>query len=63
MYKLALERSPNDKVILNSIGGVYEKLGDLQNALEYFDKVIVLDSSFKAAFYNKGLVLMKKKEI
>jgi tetratricopeptide (TPR) repeat protein len=38
----------NDPVILEHIGDVYEALDDTENALQYWDKALELDSSNQA---------------
>ncbi len=43
----------------NSIGKIYYKLKDYQNALRYFNDAIKLDSDDDSFFYNKGITLIK----
>jgi Flp pilus assembly protein TadD len=51
---------PKNARYLNSLGAVYGLLGDTKKEREFYEKAIVADDSYSAAFYN--LALLEKAE-
>nr|YP_009398156.1 hypothetical protein [Thaumatella adunca]ARW67342.1 hypothetical protein [Thaumatella adunca] len=45
-YTKALFFSPSDTKILFRLASTYDKLGDINNATQFFNQVIILDSSY-----------------
>ena len=51
-----LDRQPNDTFLLYGIGMEYKKLDDLPRAIEFFNKVLAVDSGYCYAYYQRGQV-------
>ena len=60
----AKELSPDFIFCDFNIGNTYLKMREYKNAIEYYNVVIVADSEFKEAYYNRGLtyIYLKEKE-
>src|SRR5437016_6966866 len=52
-----LKRQPTDTFLLYGVGMEYKKLNDSARAVEYFDKVLAIDSGYCYAYYQRGQVL------
>ena len=59
-YQLALEHDPRSAQIHNLIGGALANLGQLDRALDAFDRAIQLRPDYAAAHTNRGLVLKQQ---
>ena len=57
------ETFPNSAVAQSSLGGVYMKEGDYISAEQYIDKAVVLDANNYKAWYNKGVLHLRKVEL
>jgi FimV-like protein len=53
----ALEIKPNDAWALNSLAVGYQKRGQLQQAVEYFDRAIAGNPEFANPYYGKAMTL------
>jgi tetratricopeptide (TPR) repeat protein len=53
----ALEIKPNDARALNSLAAGFQKKGEIQKAVEYFDKAIAANLEFANPYYGKALTL------
>jgi tetratricopeptide (TPR) repeat protein len=51
-----LERTPNDPFLLYGIGLEYKKAGDAEQAIEFLNRVIGVDSGYCYAYHQRGLV-------
>ena len=49
-----LDRQPNDTFLLYGIGMEYKKLDDLPRAIEFFNKVLAVDSGYCYAYYQRA---------
>ena len=58
MLQQAIAADPNDAVAYNALGVVYSQMGDLEKALEQFDKAISLKEPYYKAIYNKFNLLI-----
>lgn len=54
-----LEASPRDCFLLHALGLEYIKLGELNNALNYFEKVIASDKNYVGTYYHLAKVYEK----
>jgi tetratricopeptide (TPR) repeat protein len=54
----ALKEDPNDAVAYNALGVIYSQQGDLEKALQQFDKAISLKQPYFKAIYNKFNLLL-----
>ncbi len=57
------ETFPNSAVAQSSLGGVFMKEGDYITAEQYIDKAVVLDANNYKAWYNKGVLHLRKGEL
>lgn len=61
-YVLAIEEvlklTPEKKDLWYNLGVVAQDLGDVEKASNAYDKVIALDSNYRNAYINKGLILL-----
>ena len=55
--------SPNDANILNSHGSVLAQTGQLDEAIELFQKATVLDPTFPMAWFNLGGSLLARGDL
>lgn len=64
LYEELLYLYGNNKLILSQIVDAYEKQKDFPKAIEYIDKIIMLDSTDTENYFKKGLLLesMEKNE-
>lgn len=53
----ALEIDPNDAWALNSLAVGYQKRGEIQQAVEYFDRAIAANPTFVNPYYGKAITL------
>lgn len=51
---------PNSSVAQNSLGGVFLKEGDYNNALQHVNQAIETDANNYKAWYNKGVILLRQ---
>jgi tetratricopeptide (TPR) repeat protein len=61
----AYDYNPEDKIILDNMVQLYQKLGDLEKSETYADKLAEKDPGFREGYYNIGatkLALGKKEE-
>jgi tetratricopeptide (TPR) repeat protein len=59
---LALSADPKSSEVNNTLGSLYLKRGDLNQARDFFVKTIALDAKMAGAHYNLGLVLRQQKK-
>ena len=59
LYDRILQKSPDSARTIYNQGKVYEERGDIQKALERFDRAIELSSGGKAMYYNSRGMLHK----
>ena len=52
-----LDTMPDDAECLYGVAFEYDKAGDTEQALAYFDRAIAADPDFTYAYYHKGRVL------
>lgn len=62
-WQAITETFPNSAVAQSSLGGVYMKEGDYISAEQYIDKAVVLDANNYKAWYNKGVLHLRKGEL
>ncbi|MBL7682360.1 MAG: tetratricopeptide repeat protein [Flavipsychrobacter sp.] len=62
-WQAITETFPNSAVAQSSLGGVYMKEGDYISAMEYIDKAVTLDANNYKAWYNKGVLHLRKGEL
>jgi len=55
-----LSREQIKASVYNNIGGYFRSVGDLNNALTYFNKAVNTDKLFASAYNNRGYVQFKK---
>ena len=55
LFKM-LEKQPQDTFLLYGIGMEYRKLKAAEKAIEYFDRVLGVDSAYCYAYFQKGQV-------
>ncbi|GAA4459836.1 tetratricopeptide repeat protein [Nemorincola caseinilytica] len=60
LYNSLLERFPNSAVAQYSAGGMYLKIGDMEQAEYHLDKAVRLAPGNAKAWYNKGLLHMRQ---
>jgi tetratricopeptide (TPR) repeat protein len=53
----ALDMKPDDAWALNSLAVGFQKKGEIQKAIEYFDKAIAVNPEFANPYYGKSLAL------
>ena len=52
-----LEQDGHDSFVLFALAMEYDKAGDCQRALQYFDRLIQRDPDYAWAYYHKGQLL------
>lgn len=62
-WQAITETFPNSSVAQSSLGGVYMKEGDYITAEQYIDNAVVLDANNYKAWYNKGVLHLRKGEL
>jgi tetratricopeptide (TPR) repeat protein len=60
LWNDVLAKYPNHPVPYNNLGTLYYDKGDLDRALDFFEKSIALKSDYADAYNNRGLIDMKK---
>jgi tetratricopeptide (TPR) repeat protein len=60
LYLRILEKNPEDLNTLNNIVSIYGVLEDLENALLYSEKLLVVDSTFEDAYFNIGTIYLQQ---
>ena len=53
-FKRALEKSPNNLGIINSLGTAYMAISQSEDAIKYYQKALEIDSKNPMAYYNLG---------
>lgn len=61
--KLAMKRNPDGKEAYFNLGNIYEESGDHALAIQNYDSVISLDSSYLPAYINRGVALYRIENI
>ena len=61
-YLMAYKINPHSRELLENLAFVYEKLGDLNEALKYIDLAIEMDTNNKHLWTTKGQLLMKSEK-
>lgn len=59
LYKKAEKINPNDPIVLNNIGLIYERLDDIDQAKKYYKKIISVGDDKSKAFAQKKLDQLK----
>lgn len=61
MHSIRIERlksliveNPNDTFALFALAKEYEKIGELENSIQLFEKLLVIDSKYIGAYYHLG---------
>ncbi|HRH57717.1 MAG TPA: tetratricopeptide repeat protein [Chitinophagales bacterium] len=61
MHSIRIERlksliveNPNDTFALFALAKEYEKIGELENSVQLFEKLLVIDSKYVGAYYHLG---------
>jgi protein O-mannosyl-transferase len=62
-WKAITDTFPNAAIAQSSLGGVYMKQGDYASAQPYIDEAIRLDANSYKAWYNKGVLHLRKGEL
>ncbi len=62
-WEAIVETHPQSAVAQNSLGGVYMVQGRYNEALKYIDEAIKLDGNNYKAWYNKGVLHLRKGEL
>lgn len=57
-----LKESPDDSFILFAIAKEYEKLGTTKEALEYYEKLTIIDPDYVGTYYHLGKLREEKEE-
>lgn len=58
-WKSVTDKFPESSVAQSSLGGVYMKEGNTQQALVHIDKATQIDANNYKAWYNKGVLLLR----
>lgn len=61
-FKKALNTNPNSKETLYGLAMYYQNTYEIDKALEHYQRIVVLDSNFKNAYYNMGYINLVFKE-
>ena len=59
----AIEIQPKNVSILNNLGTAYKELGKSEEAINFYQKVLEIDSNHTNANYNLGLEFYKLKQL
>ena len=59
LYRKADEIEPDNKIILNALGGVSADLRNLDNCVKYFQKSLQVDSLYSITYMNFGTAYNK----
>ena len=54
---------PQNTSILNNLGTAYKELGKIQESINYYEKVLELNSNHTNANYNLGLIYYQLKQL
>lgn len=57
-----LKESPDDSFLLFAIAKEYEKLEDLDNALDYYLKLVAIDPDYVGTYYHLGKLYEEEEE-
>ena len=52
--KSLIVENPNDTFALFALAKEFEKLGELENSIQLFEKLLVIDSKYIGAYYHLG---------
>jgi len=55
-----VENQPDNAEAMNSLGLAHSRLGDLDQAIDWFDRSIASDNQFALAHFNRGLIQLKQ---
>lgn len=58
-----LEKTPADSFLLYGIAMEHKKAHDYAQAIEFFDRTIVVDAQYCYAYYHKGRTLEEMKDL
>lgn len=58
-FKLAVEKSPNNKLYRYNYGVLLLKARDYKNSVEQFEAAVVADPTFEDAYYNLGVAYLQ----
>jgi TonB family protein len=60
-YRASLEIEPRDIVVLHNLGVCYSNLGQIDQALEEFERALAVDPSYTKTLLSKGIALASGK--
>lgn len=63
LYKKAISVEPNNLKALHNLGTTYIQLNDYDNALYYFQQLVVLDPEYSEVYYYMALIYKEKRMI
>lgn len=52
--KSLIVENPNDTFALFALAKEYEKIGEVENSIQLFEKLLVIDSKYIGAYYHLG---------
>ncbi|MEM1123775.1 MAG: tetratricopeptide repeat protein, partial [Bacteroidota bacterium] len=58
-----LEESPNDSFLMFAVAKEYEKLEELGNAKEYYEKLVANDPNYVGTYYHLGKLHEEEEEL
>lgn len=61
-WKSVTDKFPESSVAQSSLGGVYMKEGNAQEATRHIEEALKLDANNYKAWYNKGVLLLRKSD-
>ena len=56
MFKANIQRAPNIPNVYHSMGEFYQKAGEYDKAIDYFDSSIERDSTYAIPYFNLGQI-------
>ncbi|MCK5548506.1 MAG: tetratricopeptide repeat protein [Thermoplasmata archaeon] len=63
ILKKIIKREPKNKRALNNMGVVHSKTGELEKAIEFYDRALKIDRTYEVVWFNKGKALFKIDDI
>ncbi len=63
VYEQAIQNTGESASLLSQLSACYGALGNVQKTLEYADKAVALDPSFKDAYFNRAVVYYRMKNL